>query len=65
MSEYALLIFISLRGVVILFFSQVNCADFHRGGRTCFIPKLLNYSKSRGGTGYIPGWGGAAWPLIP
>ena len=45
MSECALLIFISLRGVVIFFFSQVNCADFHRGGRTCFIPKLLNCSK--------------------
>ena len=40
-----LLIFISFRGVVIFFFSQVNYADFHRTGRMCFIPKLLNYSK--------------------
>ena len=40
MSECALLIFISLRGVVIFFSSEVNCADFHRGGGRVLSPNF-------------------------
>ena len=34
-----------LEGSCDFFVSQENYADFHRAGRMCFIPKLLNCSK--------------------